>query len=230
MSFLLLAAALFPFLSNALPSFHSHSFHHRSPHRPRIMTYYADWAAPKSIDYSLFDIIIFAFALPDQNYQLGWDTDQAPALLANIVPAAHAASTQVMLSIGGWTGSKLVPFSLCNVFPSPLYQILFERSRNRTEQGHICQQHPQYLPALRSRRHRHRLGVPWSNGTTRKHRKRHRFPSYAPVLQGPSTEAPSGCYDIRCRSRLHLCRPRRSTDGGRIRFLPLCRLDHHHEL
>lgn len=84
------------------------------------MTYYADWAPPKSIDYSLFDTIIFAFALPDQNYQLTWDTDQAPALLANLVPAAHATSTKVMLSIGGWTGSKRVSSFLVIITSSPL--------------------------------------------------------------------------------------------------------------
>ncbi|KAF8556981.1 glycoside hydrolase [Imleria badia] len=83
------------------------------------MTYYTDWAPPKSIDYSLFDVVMFAFALPDQNYRLGWDTDQAPAILANIVPPAHAASTKVMLSIGGWTGSKPVPSSLANISPHP---------------------------------------------------------------------------------------------------------------
>ncbi|KAH0839900.1 glycoside hydrolase family 18 protein [Lanmaoa asiatica] len=90
------------------------------------MTYYADWAPPKSIDYSLFDTVIFAFALPDQDFQLSWDTDQAPTLLANIVPAAHAASTKVMLSIGGWTGSRLVSSSLANLIPSHVYQILFK--------------------------------------------------------------------------------------------------------
>ncbi|KAF9226582.1 glycoside hydrolase family 18 protein [Gyrodon lividus] len=73
---------------------------------PLLMTYYADWAPPNSIDYSLFHTIIFAFALPDSNFALAWDTDTAPGLLRNLVPAAHAASTNVMLSIGGWTGSK----------------------------------------------------------------------------------------------------------------------------
>lgn len=117
MLFFLVVAAFLPFFSLALPSSHIHSFNHRSPLRPRILTYYPDWAPPKSIDYSLFDAVIFAFALPDQNYQLRWDTDQAPALLANIVPAAHANSTKVMLSVGGWTGSRPVPSSLTYITP-----------------------------------------------------------------------------------------------------------------
>ena len=81
------------------------------------MTYYADWAPPKSFNCSLFDIIIFAFALPDQNFQLSWDSEQAPALLANLVPVAHAASSFVMLSIGGWTGSRPVPSFLATLTP-----------------------------------------------------------------------------------------------------------------
>lgn len=229
---LLLVACAFPLLSFALPSSHTHSLHHRypSPLRPRIMTYYADWAPPQAIDYSLFDTILFAFALPDQDYQLRWDSDQAPSLLESVVPAAHAAATKVSLSIGGWTGSRPVPSSLTLLTPHPIYQVLFRRGRDPTEQGTLCQQHPRDLQAVRSRRHRHRLGVPRSSRTTGKQRERHRFTQHAPVLQTPSAEAPSRCHDIRCRTRLHLCRSRRSTNEGRIRFLPVCRLDHPHEL
>ncbi|KAG9317433.1 glycoside hydrolase superfamily [Chiua virens] len=73
-----------------------------------------DWAPPQSIDYSLFDTVIFAFALPDQNYALSWDTEQAPSLLSNLISAARPHGTKVSLSIGGWTGSR--PVSL--FFPS----------------------------------------------------------------------------------------------------------------
>ncbi|KAI9574703.1 glycoside hydrolase family 18 protein [Boletus coccyginus] len=88
------------------------------------MTYYPDWAPPNSIDYSLFDNIIFAFALPDQNYQLRWDSDQAPSLLASIVPAAHAAASKVSLSIGGWTGSRPVPY-FSNAVATPQSREIF---------------------------------------------------------------------------------------------------------
>lgn len=149
-SFSLLAFTVLPLLSFALPSSPTHSLHHRASPRPRIMTYYADWAPPKSIDYQLFDVVIFAFALPDKNYQLTWDTEQAPSLLETIVPTAHAYSTDVVLSIGGWTGSRPVPSLLTNFTPSHLHQVLFKRSRNPTEQGHLCQQHPRHLQALQS--------------------------------------------------------------------------------
>jgi len=227
---LLVACTVLPLLSSALPSSHTHSLLHRSPLRPRIMTYYPDWAPPDSIDYSLFDTVIFAFALPDQNYQLRWDSDQAPSLLAGIVPAAHAAASKVSLSIGGWTGSRPVPSSRANLVPHSVYQVLFKRSRNPTEQGNLCQQHPRHLQAIRSRWHRHRLGVPRSSRTTGKRRERNRFIQYAPVLQSPSTEASSRCDDIRCRTRLPFCRSGRSPNEGRLRFLPVCRLDHPHEL
>ncbi|KAG8218613.1 glycoside hydrolase family 18 protein [Butyriboletus roseoflavus] len=116
-SFLLVAAAVFPLLSFALPSSHSHSLHHRAPRPPRIMSYYPDWAPPEHIDYSLFDVVIFAFALPDQHFQLSWDNDQAPVMLTNLVSVAHAASAKISLSIGGWTGSRPVPSPLTNLTP-----------------------------------------------------------------------------------------------------------------
>ncbi|KAH7887638.1 glycoside hydrolase family 18 protein [Phlebopus sp. FC_14] len=58
------------------------------------------------MDFSFFDIIMFAFALPDSNYNLAWDTDNAPYLLRSLVSSAHQAGSSVMLSIGGWTGSQ----------------------------------------------------------------------------------------------------------------------------
>jgi hypothetical protein len=121
MFFLLAACAVLPLLSFALPSSHTRSLHHRSPSppRPQIMTYYADWAPPHSIDYSLFDTIIFAFALPNEHCQLVWDSDQALRLLSDLVPVAHAAATKVSLSIGGWTGSRPVLSSLALPTPSP---------------------------------------------------------------------------------------------------------------
>lgn len=115
---LLVAAALFPLLALALPS--PRSFPSLSaPAQPRIMTYYADWAPPQSFDCSLFDVIIFAFALPDKNFQLAWDSEQAPDLLARLVPVAHGNLTSVSLSIGGWTGSKPVSFLPVILIPHP---------------------------------------------------------------------------------------------------------------
>ncbi|KAF9019229.1 glycoside hydrolase [Hymenopellis radicata] len=72
------------------------------------MAYYPDWVGiePESVDFSLFDWIDFAFALPTASFELNWDDDSAAVLLKKIVAAAHKGKTKVKLSIGGWTGSK----------------------------------------------------------------------------------------------------------------------------
>jgi len=80
--------------------------------RPLVMGYYPDWASyslpPEKIDFTRFDWIDFAFALPDQSFALTWDDPvNAPALLRRLVSSAHGAGKHVKLSIGGWTGSQL---------------------------------------------------------------------------------------------------------------------------
>ncbi|KAK0468166.1 glycoside hydrolase family 18 protein [Desarmillaria tabescens] len=78
------------------------------PQRPLVMAYYPSWAddeySPDKINYTLYDWIDFAFAIPDCNFDLTWDSE-APDLLARLVKAARAGGTKVKLSIGGWTGS-----------------------------------------------------------------------------------------------------------------------------
>lgn len=69
------------------------------------MTYFVDWAPRANMNFGLFDFIDFAFALPDANFKLVFDSPDASALLRDLVSNAHAASTSVKLSIGGWTGS-----------------------------------------------------------------------------------------------------------------------------
>lgn len=83
-----------------------------SNERPLVMAYYPDWASsslpPEKIDFTRFDWIDFAFALPDQSFALTWDDPvNAPALLQRLVTSAHSAGRYVKLSVGGWTGSKL---------------------------------------------------------------------------------------------------------------------------
>lgn len=80
---------------------------------PLMMAYYPDWVAsifpPENIDFSHFDWIDFAFAVPDAQQNLLWDDpDDAPELLNRLVRAAHAQKCKVKLSIGGWSGSKYV--------------------------------------------------------------------------------------------------------------------------
>ncbi|KAF8195755.1 glycoside hydrolase family 18 protein [Mycena galopus ATCC 62051] len=75
------------------------------------MAYYPDWAGPdfppEKIDFSRFDWIDFAFALPTKDCGLTWDDpDNAPLLLERLVTAAHDGGAKVKLSVGGWTGSK----------------------------------------------------------------------------------------------------------------------------
>ncbi|KAG1783219.1 glycoside hydrolase family 18 protein [Suillus placidus] len=57
------------------------------------------------MNYALFDCIDFAFAFPDAQFNLIFDSPDAPTLLHNLVVEAHAAGTLVKLSIGGWSGS-----------------------------------------------------------------------------------------------------------------------------
>ncbi|KAI0347133.1 glycoside hydrolase [Trametopsis cervina] len=75
------------------------------------MAYYPDWVAssfpPEKVDFTRFDWVDFAFAVPTQTFGLGWDGDaDTPDLLRRLVSAAHQSGKYVKLSIGGWTGSK----------------------------------------------------------------------------------------------------------------------------
>jgi chitinase len=71
--------------------------------------YYPDWSgwylAPESVDWSKFDVIDFAFALPTADFGLEFTQDDSSDLLTRLVQTGHAAGKRVKLSIGGWTGS-----------------------------------------------------------------------------------------------------------------------------
>ncbi|KAK8853278.1 hypothetical protein IAR55_003982 [Kwoniella newhampshirensis] len=71
--------------------------------------YYPDWSgyylAPESVDWSRFDVVDFAFALPTSDFGLEFTQDDSASLLTRLVSTAHAAGKRVKLSIGGWTGS-----------------------------------------------------------------------------------------------------------------------------
>ena len=72
--------------------------------------YYPDWSgwylAPESVDFSKFDVIDFAFALPTASGGLQFTQDDSSDLLTRLATTAHAAGKRVKLSIGGWTGSS----------------------------------------------------------------------------------------------------------------------------
>ncbi|KZT70282.1 glycoside hydrolase family 18 protein [Daedalea quercina L-15889] len=77
---------------------------------PIAAAYYPDWAtgtiAPQNIDFSKFDILLFAFATPNSSNGLNWDSG-ATSTLQTLVSSAHNSGydTKVVLSIGGWSGS-----------------------------------------------------------------------------------------------------------------------------
>lgn len=71
--------------------------------------YYPDWAAyhlsPEQVDWSKFDVMDFAFALPTRVGGLEFTQDDSSDLLKRLVKTGHAAGKRVKLSVGGWTGS-----------------------------------------------------------------------------------------------------------------------------
>ncbi|SRR6266851_5657718 len=80
---------------------------------PLVMAYYPSWVAdvfpPERINFSLFDWIDFAFAVPNASHALDWDgSETAPVILTRLVDLAHKSGKKVKLSVGGWGGSKYV--------------------------------------------------------------------------------------------------------------------------
>lgn len=87
---------------------------------PLIAAYYPDWTPasfpPSKIDFTRIDWVDFAFAVPDERFNLTWDDDTtAPNLLTELVSTAHVHGKKVKLSIGGWSGSKSVSFFILHV-------------------------------------------------------------------------------------------------------------------
>ncbi|PBK72768.1 glycoside hydrolase family 18 protein [Armillaria solidipes] len=83
------------------------------------MAYFPSWAegdySPETINYTLYDWIDLAFAIPDEGFNLTWDdVVEAPDLLARLVKFAHGNSTKVKLSVGGWSGSHCFSAAMSN--------------------------------------------------------------------------------------------------------------------
>ncbi|KAJ7030057.1 glycoside hydrolase family 18 protein [Mycena alexandri] len=72
--------------------------------------YYPSWTAsshpPEKLDYSKFDILFFAFAIPNSSSTLTWDSS-TQAMLKRLVASAKQSGkgTKIVLSVGGWSGS-----------------------------------------------------------------------------------------------------------------------------
>lgn len=80
---------------------------------PILAMYYPDWLSkafpPERLDFSRIDYIDFAFAVPQEDFTLGWDgAEDAPDVLGRLVTMAHSQGKKVKVSVGGWTGSKCV--------------------------------------------------------------------------------------------------------------------------
>ncbi|PVG03691.1 glycoside hydrolase [Serendipita vermifera] len=74
-----------------------------------VAAYYADWSArqlaPEDVDFTRFNWIDFAFAIPNENFELAFTQDDSEDLLHRLVVTAHSKGRKAKLSIGGWTGS-----------------------------------------------------------------------------------------------------------------------------
>ncbi|KAJ7668686.1 glycoside hydrolase family 18 protein [Mycena polygramma] len=73
--------------------------------------YYPSWSAtgsfaPEKLDYSKFDILFFAFGVPNSSGTLSWDP-ASPIVLKRLVASAKKSGrgTKIVLSVGGWTDS-----------------------------------------------------------------------------------------------------------------------------
>ncbi|KAG7443202.1 glycoside hydrolase family 18 protein [Guyanagaster necrorhizus] len=81
--------------------------------------YYPDWSSwsnpPSKMDFSKFDILFFAFVVPNSSSTINWD-DGSQDTLRNLVSAACQSGhrTQIVLSIGGWGGSYWFSNSMSN--------------------------------------------------------------------------------------------------------------------
>ncbi|CDO77188.1 Glycoside Hydrolase Family 18 protein [Trametes cinnabarina] len=77
---------------------------------PIYAAYYPDWSSdqipPNSLDFSKFDILLFAFATPNSSSSISFDSGST-STLKTLVTSAHNSGhgTKVVLSIGGWGGS-----------------------------------------------------------------------------------------------------------------------------
>ncbi|KAF9819455.1 hypothetical protein IEO21_02063 [Rhodonia placenta] len=80
--------------------------------KPVAAAYYPDWASdtnpPSDLDFSKFDILLFAFATPNSDSGITYDSGST-STLQTLVSSAHSSGhgTKVVLSIGkgGWSGS-----------------------------------------------------------------------------------------------------------------------------
>lgn len=74
------------------------------------MAYYPSWVSldPEAVDFTLYDWIDYAFAIPTADFGLEWSDPGDEEKLKKIVEKAHKGETKVKISLGGWEGSQSV--------------------------------------------------------------------------------------------------------------------------
>ncbi|KAJ7072790.1 glycoside hydrolase family 18 protein [Mycena amicta] len=74
--------------------------------------YYPTWTVddhpPEKLDYSKYDVLFVAFAIPNSSSGINVDSE-TQSMLKRLVSSAHKSGkgTKIVLSVGGWTGSNL---------------------------------------------------------------------------------------------------------------------------
>ncbi|KAF8154277.1 glycoside hydrolase family 18 protein [Crassisporium funariophilum] len=78
--------------------------------KPIAASYYPAWSAndvpPNKVNFSLYDVLFFAFVIVTRTAEISWD-DGSESVLRKLVSGARSSgmSTKIVLSVGGWSGS-----------------------------------------------------------------------------------------------------------------------------
>lgn len=80
-----------------------------APTSMHYATYYPGWSAyanpPEKLDFSKFDILYFAFAMPNSSSGLTWEGSDKDVLRRLVTSAKKSGrGTKIVLSVGGWGG------------------------------------------------------------------------------------------------------------------------------
>ncbi|KAF7428523.1 hypothetical protein PC9H_007747 [Pleurotus ostreatus] len=87
--------------------------------KPIAAAYYTSWSAwsnpPSKIDFSKFDVLFYAFVVPNSSSTISWDSGSQDTLRTLVSSARKSGKgTKIVLSIGGWAGSYWFSNSMSN--------------------------------------------------------------------------------------------------------------------
>ncbi|PLW08696.1 hypothetical protein PCANC_22526 [Puccinia coronata f. sp. avenae] len=100
---------------------------------PITASYFPDWSldilSPEQVQYRKFDIIYFAFGIPNESFGVDFTQSDSLKTLDKLVGYAHGNGTRVVLSVGGWGGSKFFSVAVKTdaarqTFVNNLYQLV----------------------------------------------------------------------------------------------------------